>query len=64
MDSKKILTIKQAAKIYGFAEFGLRGLVKRGAFPVIRCGNRCYIAQAVLEAYIEKGGEVYDPKRY
>ena len=60
MDGQKILTIKQAAKTYGFPEFGLRTLVKRGAFPVIRCGNRCYITRTVLEAYIEKGGETYD----
>ena len=63
MDTKTILTIRQAAQLFGFPEFGLRGLIKRGAFPVIRCGNRCYIAKAVLEAYIEKGGETYDAKR-
>ena len=62
MGDKKILTIRQAAEQFGFPEYGLRGLVKRGAFPVIRCGNRCYIARAVLEAYLDKGGERYDVK--
>jgi hypothetical protein len=60
MEQEKILTIKQAAKQYGFPEYGLRGLIKRGAFPVIRCGNRSYITRTVLEAFIEKGGETYD----
>ena len=63
MNEQKILTSKQAAQVFGFPEFGLRGLVKRGAYPVIRCGNRCYIVRAILEAYLEKGGEVYTVKR-
>ena len=63
MNEQKILTIRQAARMFGFPEFGLRGLVKRGAFPVVRCGNRCYIAKIVLEEYIQRGGETYDAKR-
>ena len=63
MDEQKIITIKQAAKEYGLPEFGLRGLIKRKAFPVIQCGNRCYLTRQVLEAYIEKGGEFYATKK-
>lgn len=63
MEGQKILTIRQAAERYGFPEFGLRTLIKRKEFPVIQCGNRCYITTAVFEAYISKGGNVYDPKR-
>ena len=59
MEQRKILTVRQAAAQYGFPEYGLRGLIKRKAFPVIQCGNRCYITRSVLEAYIEKGGELY-----
>lgn len=60
MNEKKILTIKEAAREYGFPEFGLRGIIKKGRIPVIQCGSRCYITRAVFEAYLEKGGEVYD----
>jgi hypothetical protein len=63
MEEQRILTIRQAAERYGFPEFGLRTLIKRKEFPVIQCGNRCYITPAVLEAYISKGGEVYDAKK-
>ena len=58
-----ILTVRQAAREFGFPEFGLRNLIKRGAFPVIRCGNRCYISRTVLGDYIAKGGEKYDAKQ-
>ena len=61
--TKTILTVRQAAREYGFPEFGLRNLIKRGAFPVISCGNRSYISRTVLEDYITKGGEKYDAKR-
>ncbi|MDR0813439.1 MAG: helix-turn-helix domain-containing protein [Oscillospiraceae bacterium] len=60
---KVIMTIREAAREYAFPEFGLRGLIKTGAFPVIRCGTRCYITRKVLEAYIESGGEYYKPVR-
>ncbi len=60
--AKKILTIREASALYGFPEFGLRGLVKRGAFPVIRCGNRVYISRTVIEAYFERGGAAYDAR--
>ena len=59
---KIILTIKEAAKEYAFPEYGLRGLIKTGVFPVIRCGTRCYITRKVLETYIESGGEYYTKK--
>jgi len=54
---KTIMTIRQAAQEYGFPEFGLRNLIKRGAFPVIRCGNRSYITRQIFEDYTAKGGE-------
>lgn len=60
---KAIMTIKETAKEYGFPEYGLRGLVKRGAIPVIRCGNRAYITRTVFEDYLAKGGEQYNSKR-
>jgi hypothetical protein len=56
-------TIKQIAKEYSFPEFGLRGLVKCGAFPVITCGNRVYIVRQVFEDYLKTGGERYDGKQ-
>ena len=55
--TKTIMTIRQAAQEFGFPEFGLRNLIKRGAFPVIRCGNRSYITRQILEDFIAKGGE-------
>lgn len=60
--TKTIMTIKQAAREYGFPEFGLRNLIKRGAFPVIRCGNRSYITRTVFEDFLQKGGEKYNAK--
>lgn len=55
--AKTIMTIRQAAQEYGFPEFGLRNLIKRGAIPAIRCGNRCYITRTVFEEFLKKGGE-------
>ena len=62
MEEKKkaVLTIKELAKEFGFPEFGIRGLIKRGAFPVIKCGNRCYVVRDVFEEYLRSGGELYD----
>jgi len=62
MEKKTVLTIKEAAKEYRFPEFGLRGLVKRGAFPVIMCSSRVYISRQVFEDYLKSGGEVYGKK--
>jgi len=56
---KSVYTIKELAKLYSFPEFGLRGLVKTGAFPVIKCGSRVYIVKTVFENYLQKGGELY-----
>lgn len=61
-DTKTIMTIRQAAREYGFPEYGLRNLIKRGAFPVIRCGNRSYITRNAFEEFIQKGGERYNAK--
>ena len=58
-EQKTALTIKETAKEYNFPEFAIRTLVKRGAFPVIQVGNRCYIAKDVFKAFLEKGGELY-----
>lgn len=59
MEQKAALTIKQTAKEYNFPEFAIRTLVKRGAFPVVQVGNRCYIVRSVFEDYLQKGGERY-----
>ena len=59
---KTIMTIRECSKEYQFPEFGLRNLIKRGAFPVIRCGNRFYITRQVFEDFLQKGGNIYDPK--
>ena len=60
MEEKTALTIKETAKEYHFPEFAIRTLVKRGAFPVIQVGNRCYIVRGVFEEYLKTGGEKYD----
>lgn len=60
--SKTIMTIKETAREYSFPEHGLRGLVKRGELPVIRCGNRSYITRAVFEEFLMKGGTTHEPK--
>ena len=43
------LTIRQAAKEYGFPEHAVRSLVKRGEFPIVQTGNRVYILRHVFE---------------
>lgn len=62
MEQKPALTIKETAKEFQFPEFAIRTLVKRGAFPVIQVGNRCYITREVFTDYLQKGGALYDPK--
>jgi len=57
-----IMTIKECSREYQFPEFCLRNLIKRGAFPVIQAGTRCYITKQVFNEYLEKGGAMYDPK--
>lgn len=42
-EQKTVLTIKETAKEFNFSEYAIRTLVKRGAFPVIQAGSRCYI---------------------
>ena len=49
MEEKTALTIKETAKTYNFPEFAIRTLVKRGAFPVVQVGNRCYIVRSIFE---------------
>jgi len=63
VEQKAALTIKETAREYNFPEYAIRTLVKRGAFPVIQVGNRCYITRAKFEDYLERGGETYDAKR-
>lgn len=55
------LTIRQAAKEYGFPEHAIRNLVKRGEFPIVQTGNRVYIMPHVIEQYLQTGGAVYRP---
>ena len=49
MEQKPALTIRETAKEYNFPEYAIRTLVKRGAFPVIQVGSRCYITREVSE---------------
>ena len=58
---KPALTIKETAEEFQFPEYAIRTLVKRGAFPVIQVGNRCYITKEVFTEYLKKGGETYAP---
>lgn len=62
MEKKPALTIKETAQEFQFPEYAIRTLVKRGAFPVIQCGNRAYIVREVFADYLKKGGELYDAK--
>lgn len=55
------LTIRQAAKEYGFPEHAIRILVKRGEFPIVQTGNRVYIMRHVFDQYLQTGGAVYRP---
>ncbi len=59
MEEKTALTIKETAKTYNFPEFAIRTLVKRGAFPVVQVGNRCYIVRSIFEEYLKSGGAKY-----
>lgn len=61
MEQKTALTIKEAAREFSFPEFAIRTLVKRGAFPVIQVGTRCYIMRDVFADYIKTGGARYKP---
>ena len=54
--AKSVFTIKEISRLYGFPEFGLRGLVKTKKIPVIQCGNRSYITRANFEMFLQKGG--------
>ena len=60
MNENSILTIKQTAEEFGFPEFTIRTLVRRGAFPVVQVGNRCYIVRDVFAEYLKAGGATYD----
>ena len=63
MEQKTALTIKETSKAFNFPEFAIRTLAKRGAFPVIQVGTRCYIVREVFADYLKRGGEHYDPKQ-
>lgn len=63
MEQKTALTIKETAKEFSFPEFAIRTLVKRGAFPVVQVGNRCYIVRDVFADYLKTGGEKYAASR-
>lgn len=62
MEQKTALTIKETAKEFSFPEFAIRTLVKRGAFPVVQVGNRCYIVRDVFADYLKTGGATYDAR--
>ena len=59
MEQKKALTIRETAREFNFPEFAIRTLVKRGAFPVIQVGTRCYIDRDIFAEYLKTGGEHY-----
>ena len=61
MEQKPALTIRETAKEYNFPEYAIRTLVKRGAFPVIQVGSRCYITREAFAEYLKKGGARYEP---
>ena len=61
--NKLALTIRETAQEFHFPEFAIRTLVKRGAFPVIQVGRRCYICRDIFADYLKNGGEKYDPNR-
>ena len=63
MEQKTALTIKETAKAFNFPEYAIRTLTKRGAFPVIQVGKRCYIVRQVFEDYIKTGGVKYVASR-
>ncbi|MBT9156835.1 MAG: hypothetical protein DDT37_01826 [Firmicutes bacterium] len=62
MEQKTTLTIKETAKAFNFPEYAIRTLAKRGAFPVIQVGKRCYIVRRIFEDFLQKGGERYSAK--
>ena len=59
MTEKPALTIRETAQAFNFPEYAIRKLVKNGAFPVIKSGNRCYISREVFTDYLKKGGTIY-----
>jgi hypothetical protein len=59
VEQKTALTIKETAKAFNFPEYAIRTLAKRGAFPVIQVGKRCYIVRSIFEEYLKTGGEKY-----
>ena len=61
MEQKTALTIKETAQAFNFPEYAIRTLVKRGAFPVIQEGTRCYIMREVFADYLTSGGTRYKP---
>lgn len=63
MNEPETMTIRQTSKAFNFPEYAIRTLVKRGAFPVIQVGKRCYITRQTFENYLNTGGEAYDVKR-
>lgn len=62
-EKKAAFTIRELAREYSFPEYAIRTLVKRGAFPVIQVGNRCYITREAFTAYLQTGGAAYEDAR-
>ncbi len=49
----KLLTIRQAARLIdGFTEYQIRRLVKNGALPYLKSGNRVLIEEQAIFDYI------------
>lgn len=64
MEEKIVLTIKETAKAFNVPEFAIRTLVKRGAFPVVQVGNRCYIMHNIFEEYLKAGAQSMTPTKF
>ena len=53
--NSRLLTFRDAAAEYGFAESYLRHLRITGKLPVVSVGRRVFIERTVLNAIIEDG---------
>ncbi len=53
--SSRLLTFRDAAAEYGFAESYLRHLRITGKLPVVQVGRRVFLERATLDAIIEDG---------
>jgi excisionase family DNA binding protein len=55
MATKKILTVRQAARAYGLPEFAVRNWCKRGEIRHVMSGTRIYLVPGAIEEFLSKG---------